>query len=99
MTLQASIIKQVVKTRLCKRGLSLENESFFDSMISSKIRGLNEGEFIAIDVCPLGLVKAIKRVAGFGCLNTIDEGAIIISYSELERHFYEQQSTSLEFRE
>jgi len=97
MTLQVSIIKQVVKSRLCKRGLSLANESLFDSMVSSKIRGLNEGEFIAIDICPFGSVKTIKRIAGFGCLNTIDEGAIIISYSELERHFNEKQSTAIEF--
>ena len=96
MTIQANIITQVVGDRLSARGFTLEDEVLFESMIAQKIRRLNEGEYIAFEIDALGQIHAITKVVGFSSLNTIKKGAIIISYNELERHFYEQQSASME---
>ena len=96
MTIQTNIIKQVVRDRLCARGYTLEDDGPFDSMVAQRVRGLNEGDYIAVEIDALGHIHAITKVVGFSSLNTIEEGAIIISYNELERHFYDQQSAAME---
>jgi hypothetical protein len=96
MSIQENIILQVIRDRLCARGFALEDEVLVQTMISQRIRRLNEGDYIAVEIDALGRLLAITKVVGFSSLNTIENGAIMISYNELERQFYEQQSASME---
>jgi hypothetical protein len=46
-----------------------------------------------------GNLMSVRRIDGFDCLHKLGEGALIVSYAELERYFNEQQSLSVEFSE
>ena len=77
----------------------MENDGLLDELIAKNIRRLNEGERIAVDFDAEGNLTSLKRIDGFDCLHKLGEGALIISYAELERYFNEQQSISLQFSE
>jgi hypothetical protein len=68
-------------------------------MLERNIRRLNAGENIAVDFDWSGAITSVRKVRGFDCLHSIEDNAIIISFRELERYFYEQQSVSVEFSE
>jgi hypothetical protein len=99
MTYQATIIKRFIEARLERKGVFLENESLLDELIAKNIRRLNEGDKIAVDFDEEGHVASVRRIDGFDCLHRLGEGALIVSYAELERYFNEQQSISVEFSE
>jgi hypothetical protein len=99
MTYQAAIIKQFIKARLERKGIYFESESLVDELIAKNIRRLNEGERIAVDLDSEGNLASVRRIDGFDCLHKLGEGALIVSYAELERYFNEQQTLSVEFSE
>jgi hypothetical protein len=99
MTYQAAIITQYIRARLGMMGIYLENQTVLSELIGKNIRRLNMGDKIAVDFNSNGIISAVKRIDGFDCLHTLGEGALIISYVELERYFNEQQSISVEFPE
>jgi hypothetical protein len=99
MTYQSAIIKQLIKAILERKGVHTEDDVILDELISRNIRRLNEGDKIAVDFDTDGIITAVRRINGFGCLHRLSTGAIVISYSELERYFNEQHSVSVEFSE
>lgn len=99
MTYQTAIIKQFIQARLDRKGIYLENDFLLDELIVKNVRRLNEGEKIAVDFDVDGNLTSVKRIDGFDCLHGLGEGALIVSYAELERYFNEQQSLSVEFSE
>jgi hypothetical protein len=99
MNYQTAIIKQFIHRVLERTGNRLENDGLLDELIAKNIRRLNEGERIAVDFDAEGNLTSLKRIDGFDCLHKLGEGALIISYAELERYFNEQQSISLQFSE
>jgi hypothetical protein len=99
MTYQAAIIKQFIQASLEKMGVFLDNAFVLEEMIAKNIRRLNVGDKIAVDFDAEGKLKSVRRIDGFDCLHGLGEGALIVSYAELERYFYEQQSISVEFSE
>lgn len=72
------------------------DDYLLETMIATKIRRLRTGDYIAINLDESGEVKDVQRIEGVDCLHAVDEGAMVISYQELERYFYEQQSATVE---
>ncbi len=99
MTYQTAIIKQFIQDHLDRKGIYLENDVLLDELIVKNVRRLNEGDKIAVDFDGDGNLTSVKRIYGFDCLHRLGEGALIVSYAELERYFNEQQSISVEFSE
>jgi hypothetical protein len=97
MTYQASIIKQFIQARLRRLGMSAGEDLTLVKMITDNIRRLNTSENIALGFDENGVLLSVQKIDGFDCLHKYDESAIIISFSELERYFNEQQSVSMEF--
>lgn len=95
MTYQASIIKQFIQARLRRNGMSAGDEVNLTKMITNNIRRLNSSDNIALDFDENGVLFSVKRIDGFDCLHGFGDKAIIISFSELERYFNEQQANSV----
>jgi hypothetical protein len=96
MTYQTKLIIQCIQSRLRRAGIASVEDKLLETMIATKIRRLRMGEQIAINLDESGEVKDVQRIEGVDCLHTVDERAIVISYRELERYFYEQQSATVE---
>ena len=99
MSYQHKIIKLVVLKALSREGIYLDDESELEEMLSRRVSRIRAGEQIALDVERSGRINSIIKVLGFECLHAIDEGAIIISYQELEREFHEQEVIAGKFSE
>ena len=97
MNYQSIIIKEVISSHLRERGISLTNQAQLRELIEMNIRRLKYGDNVAVEIDSEGQVTSVKKIDSFDCLNTVDEGAFIISYHELERFFNDQQSTTVEF--
>jgi hypothetical protein len=70
-----------------------------NELIGRNIRRLNIGDKIGVDFDANGSLSTVRRIDGFDCLHNIGEKVLIISYTELERYFNDQQRVSMEFPE
>lgn len=95
MTYQNRIIHTCIQNHLRRNGITIANSNELDEMIGKKIGRLNAGENIAVEIDPFGVVLSLHKISGFDCLYDVDEAAVIISFQELERFFYEQQTVSI----
>jgi hypothetical protein len=99
MTYQTAIISKYIQARLSMMGIYLENDSVLNELIGKNIRRLNNGDKVGVNFDADGIPSSVKRIDGFDCLHNLGEEALIISYTELERYFNEQQPISMEFSE
>ena len=95
MTYQNRTIHSCIQKHLRRKGISIADPNQLDEMIGKKIGRLNAGENIAVEIDPFGVVLSLHKISGFDCLHNVDEAAVIISFQELERFFYEQQTVSI----
>ena len=96
MTYQNRIIQSCIQTHLRRKGIGLADKERLAEMIRTNINRLNKGDNIALKIDSLGFIESVRKIDGFDCLHDVDEAAIIISYDELERFFYDQQTVSVE---
>jgi hypothetical protein len=99
MTYQSAIVKKLITAILDRKGIHVENDVLLDELIARNITRLNEGDKIAVDFDADGIITSVRRIDGFDCLHRLSRGALVISYSELERYFNEQHTVSVEFSE
>ena len=95
MTYQNRTIHSCILDNLRRKGISIAEPNQLDEMIGEKIGRLNAGQNIAVEVDPFGVVLSLHKISGFDCLYDVNESAVIISFQELERFFYEQQTISI----
>ncbi len=95
MTYQMHIIKDCIKDRLRRLGIDLSGDSVLTEMIATKIRRLNVGDYVAIEIDDLGALIKVEKIDGFDSLHRIRPNAVILSFHDFERYFNEQHSVSV----